>query len=192
MLNGTRALSVLSVAVALTLTVGCTSADPKTETTSPAPVASTPSAEEEQAVADATAALHRFYQVLEQCYADPQNVDSSCFDSVAVDQALTDYRSSLASLQSEGMRVEGHPEVLSVEAVWVSLDGSFKQVRLAVCVDKRTWQPVDSSGTLLVMESSIPTEPQRVVWQLINYDYPDAGQWKVSYHPEEEGEPESC
>jgi len=190
MLNRTRRLAVLLGVAALALTVGCTLPDPKTETTSPAPQVSTPSAEEDQAVTDATAALHRFYQVLDQCYADPANVDASCFDLVAVDQVLTDYRSSLEVLQAEGWHHEGHPEVLSVEVVWVNLDGSFKQVRLAACVEQRAWQPVDSSGTQLVPESAIPTAPERLVWQLVNHDYPTTDQWKASHHPEEESE--SC
>ncbi|MCL2091790.1 MAG: hypothetical protein FWH11_11455 [Micrococcales bacterium] len=175
-----RALVLCAALTALVLG-GCTSPDPKVETTSPAP--STPSIDEDQAVADATAALHRFYQVLDQCYADPANADASCFDSVAVDQVLTDYRSSLEALQNQEWHHEGHSEVLSVKVVWVNVDGSFKQVRLTACVDQRTWRLVDGSGAQL---GSVPTAPQQFVWQLINYDYPEAEQWKVSYYPEEE------
>ena len=182
----TRRLAVLLGVAALALTAGCASPDPKTETTSPASF--TPSIDEDQAVADATAALHRFYEVLDHCFADPANVDASCFDSVAVDQVLTDYRSSLSTVQSQEWHFEGHPEVLSVEVVWVNLDDSFKQVRLAACVDQRTWQTFDNYG--VPQESGLPTAPQRVVWQLINYAYPTADQWKVSQHPE--GESESC
>ncbi len=173
----------------LALTAGCTSPDPGPPITSPEPDVSTPGAEEDQAVVDATAALHRFYEALDQCYTHPPNVDSSCFDSVAADQVLTDYRSSLESLQSEGMRFGGHPEILSVEVVWINLNDSPKQIRLAACVEQRTRQPVDSSGALLVPESAIPTTPERIVWQLINRDYPEADQWKVySYYPEEGSE----
>lgn len=190
MLKRTLRLTVLSVVAALALITGCTESDPGPPTTSPAPQVSTPSAEEEQAVVDATAALHRFYEVLDQCFAAPQNSDTSCFDSVAVDQVLTDYRSSLSTVQSQGWHFEGHPEVLSVEVVWVNLDGSFKQVQLAACVDQRTWQTFDSSG--VPQESGLPTAPQSIVWQLINYDYPEPDQWKVSFHPEEESGSESC
>ncbi|MCL2091787.1 MAG: hypothetical protein FWH11_11440 [Micrococcales bacterium] len=188
----TRRLAVLLGVAALALTAGCTSPDPKTETTSPAHQVSTPSAEEDQAVTDATAALHRFYQVRDQCWADPSDVDSTCFDSVVVDQVLTDSRATLDTLRNEGWHDEGNSEVLSVEVVWVNLDGSFKQVRLAACVDQRTRQTFDSSGVPQIPESYMPTAPQRVVWQLINYDYPEAGQWKVSYYPEEEAGSESC
>jgi len=184
--NRTRRLAVLLGVAALALTAGCTPPDPKAEATSPAPEVSTPSAEEDRAVADATAALHRFYEVLDHCFADPQSVDASCFDAVAVDQTLTDYQFTLGVLQSEEWHYEGHPEVLSVEVVWVNLDDYFKQVRLAICVDQRAWRDVDSSGIPLFAESDMPTAPQRVVWQLINYDYPEADQWKVSHYPGEE------
>ncbi|MCL2091788.1 MAG: hypothetical protein FWH11_11445 [Micrococcales bacterium] len=185
--NRARRLAALLGVAALALTAGCTSPDPKTETTSPAPEVSTPSADEDQAIADATAALHRFYEVRDQCLADPPNVDAACFDSVAVDQVRTDYQTTLENLQRDRLHYEGQPEVLSVDVVWVNLDGSFEQIRLAACVDQRGWRLVDESGTQL---GSVPTASQRVVWQLINYDYPEADQWKVSYHPE--GESESC
>lgn len=192
MLNKMRPPSILLAAAVTALAVaGCTDGpDTGSETTSPAPTVSTPSEEETQAVADATAALHRFYEVRDQCQSDPQNADSSCFDSVAVDQELTEFRTSLDNLQRARERIEGTSEVLSVDVVWVELDSPTPQVRLAVCVDQRTMRPVDASGEPLLSPEDLPNAPQRVVWQLINYDYPAADQWKVSFAPA--GEDESC
>ena len=178
----------LCVANALMLTAGCTSAKHKTETVSPVPQI-TASNVDDQAVADATAALYRFYQVRYQCFATPQDVDSSCFDSVAVDQMLADDRATLENLQLEGWHSEGDVEVLSVDVVEIYPDSSFPQVRLAACVDRRTWRYVDDSGTPLVAEEDLPSTPRRIIWQLINYEYPSADQWKVSYRPEEESVP---
>jgi len=61
-----------------------------------------PTFDEAQAIADATAALYRFYEVRNWCLENPQIVDSSCFDSVAVDQVLDGYRETLVNIQREG------------------------------------------------------------------------------------------
>ncbi len=180
----TRALVVGAALTFLVLTAaGCTSPEPGNRTTSPVPEMSTSSIEESQAVTDATAALHRFYEVRSQCLSDPPNADASCFDAVAVDQVLTDSRTTLENLQRDGLHYEGDREVLSVDVIWINLDGTDQQIRLAACVDQRAWRLVDASGAQL---SSVPTAPQRVVWQLINHDYPAADEWKVAYYPEED------
>jgi len=184
-----RTLHVLALCGALGLLAmtGCTKATPDQDPTTPVPDATF---DEAQSVADATAALYRFYEVRNWCLANPTIADFTCFDSVAVDQELTGYRETLDNIQREGWHAEGDFEVLSVDVVATYFDGPIPQVKLAACVDQRSWNYYDESGQPFAQESDLPTTYQRIVWQLVNYDYPAADQWKVSYRPE--GESGTC
>ncbi len=129
------ALCVLVVSVAAT---GCADDGADAEASASwSALRETHAAEEEaEAVQAAEQAVRDYYQVRDQCLADPPNTDPSCFDEVSMDDQLTNDRNTLEYTQEEGLRVVGAIKVVGTERVVdIQLPVGHKEITLSMCLD---------------------------------------------------------
>jgi len=159
--------------LSLALTCGCTNSTPDSE---PTDLESWSAEDEAKAVAAAEQAVRDWWRVHSQCLADPPNTEPSCFEEVAVDEALADDIEDLQTAQEYGVRYTGERRYVRTErVVEVRLNPGFdKEILISVCQDNQDFDILDSDGKSMFPSDS-PIRFRRI-WMLRNY----VGTWLVA------------
>lgn len=207
MARTTRTSRWLLVAVlAVTLTSACTPDEPDpTTTSSPTSTATPPAATpttppttspEDDAAAKAEEVLRAELRAQTTCLTDPNAVELTCFDDVAIGTELNDMRNTLISARQQGTTVSGELEVVSLDVRSVSLEMDLEVTPPVVptvvfggCIDVSNYNILDSNGQSIV--PAVRPAHVSVEIAVANYEYPDPTWWRVAYTTNDEETP-SC
>jgi len=181
----TRYVLTLGV-MALALAAGCTKASPES-TGTPTATESRPAEEdaEAEAIQGASQAIRDYYQVRDQCMADPPTTDPSCFDDVAMDSQLDQHRLSLQGAQENGVHFSGAVKVVGTDRVLeVRLQvGEVREVVLSACIDGTEFDVLQQDGTSLIP----PNDPPRIRSTYTVRKWTDT--WKIASIQHDQEEP---
>ena len=190
------AQSILTAALLLALTVGCTaspdtsSSRPTNSTAAPQPSVSaspTPSPTDPKALARAHVEdlVHEYYALVDRVGAD-REAPLSRLGHVAASVELEVRRSDLHQWRKDGWRKTGRTQIADLVVQSVSLDNSDPKaglvptVQVDVCYDVSDVDIVDSAGASVVSPDRSDRAWERL--QVANYEYEDdpVGGWRVA------------
>lgn len=146
----------------------------------------------EAATARADEVVRAYYRAQSTCLANPDKVEVTCFDQVAIGTALADARNSLVSAKAMQTRTVGGIQVISAQTTKVDLANDVTKtppivpmVAVRTCIDVSNFNVVDKEGKSIVPPQRKPRSVGSVV--VVNYKYPDPSRWRVAYIVPESG-----
>jgi hypothetical protein len=161
-----------------------------TPTPPPTPTPTPTLSDEEQAIADAEAALRAYYDVEDLIDSDAAAVDPAVFETVAMSDALTLLQLSLNAYTSNGWRSVGDTVITQVSVAQVDLTNDPAAFQVPI-VELRRCYDVSGSRTFDADGNDV-TNPNRqeqgvTLVGVFNPTYPD-GPWLVGYAERQEGQ----
>jgi hypothetical protein len=189
---GFKSLATSALVLAAVTACGSNSSDPPTTTpaspsssTPATTTSSSPTSPSEIAAANAEAAVHRYFGVLDHVRKDP-SVPLSALSKVAISTQLSAQQNLVSGERSKGLRQTGATRIDELKVQAVNLDdsqpsvGKVPTVTVDVCWDVSEADLIDKSGQSVVKASRADTGWTR--YTVANYHWsknPSDG-WRIA------------